>query len=155
MKFKWIDYSKTYNNIVESWLDEEAICFTGLDEGFEDYLHYWISNPDTKYGENFWAKVILENDLPIGIIVISLWDGEFTVPEIVVSPDRRGKGIGTAVLKEWIDFSGDIVGVCCQKAKAVIFPNNIASQKAFGKAGFIFVSAHPDGDAWNYEYRAV
>lgn len=38
------------------------------------------------------------------------------------------------------------------KANAVIYPNNIASQKAFEKAGFTFVSAHPDEDAWNYEY---
>lgn len=46
-----------------------------------------------------------------------------------------------------------ILGRTIKDAEAVIFPDNIASQKAFEKAGFIFYSEHPDGDAWNYRYH--
>ena len=35
MKFTWEDYSVTYKDVVESWLDEEAKKFTGCEEGFE------------------------------------------------------------------------------------------------------------------------
>ncbi len=154
MRFKWIDYSEEYDDIVESWLDEEAVRLTGIDDGFREYFKYWISDSDTKYGENFWVKVIFENEKPIGVLAIGLWEGEFTIAEIIISPYWRRKGIGSSAISEWIECSSSIIGVSCQKANAVIFPNNIASQKAFEKAGFKFVSAHPDGDAWYYEYNA-
>ena len=48
--------------------------------------------------------------------------------------------------------SENIIGVKMKNADAVIFPGNVASQKAFEKAGFVFHSAHPDGDVWNYKF---
>lgn len=79
MRFKWIDYTSEYNDVVNSWIDEDAKRFTGCDKGFEEYYQYWINDPDTKVGENFWAKVILLDDAPIGIIAIGLWDDVFTI----------------------------------------------------------------------------
>lgn len=155
MRFKWIDYAEEYEDTVESWLDEEAVRLTGMDEGFQDYFQCMINDSDTKYGENFWVKVIFEKEKPIGIMAVGLWEKSFIISEIIISSSHRGNGIGSAAIREWIDFSNSIIGVSCEKAKAVIFPNNIASQKAFEKAGFKFVSAHPDGDAWYYEYDAV
>lgn len=154
MRFQWMDYAEEYEDVVESWLDEEAVRFTGIDEGFWDYFQYMIKEPDTKYGENFWVKVILEKGKPVGMMAVGLWEKSFTISEIIISPTHRGNGIGSAAIREWIDFSDSLIGVPCEKAKAVIFPNNTASQKAFEKAGFRFVSAHPDGDAWYYEYDA-
>ena len=155
MRFQWIDYAPEYEDAVESWLDEDAVRFTGLDEGFREYFRYLIHDPDTKYGENFWVKILLEKEQPVGIMAVGLWENCFILSEIVIAASRRGNGIGSAAIREWIDCSDAIVGVPCENAKAVIFPSNTASQKAFEKAGFRFVSAHPDGDAWYYEYHAV
>lgn len=47
MKFTWDDYSATYKDVVETWLDEEAKKFTGCDDGFEGYYNYWVNEPDT------------------------------------------------------------------------------------------------------------
>lgn len=153
MKFTWDNYSATYKDIVETWLDEDAKKFTGCDEGFEEFYNYWVNEAETKLGENFWAKIILQEDIPVGVLVIALWENAFTVSEYIISPNYRGNGIGSSALAELLTESKMILGVEILNASAVIYPNNIPSQKAFEKAGFRFESEHPDGDAWNYKYK--
>lgn len=153
MKFTWDDYSATYKDVVETWLDEEAKKFTGCDDGFEGYYNYWVNEPDTTLGENFWAKIILQEDIPVGVLVIALWENVFTVSEYIISPNYRGKGIGPSALAEVLLEAKKILKKEIFEARAVIYPNNVASQKAFEKAGFQFESEHPDGDAWNYKYK--
>ena len=155
MKFTWDDYSATYRDVVETWLDEEAKKFTGCDDGFSEYYNYWVNEADTQLGENFWAKVILLDDVPVGILVPSLWEGVLSISEYLISPENRGKGIGSSALAELLKESQTILGVGFKNASAVIYPNNIPSQKAFEKAGFQFESEHPDGDAWNYKYQKM
>ena len=153
MKYTWIDYNSAYAKMVDSWLDEDAMRFTGCDEGFEEYYQYWVNDADTKIGENFWAKIIIADAEPIGIVTLGLWENVFTISELIICTDRRGKQFGSSALTELIAHSKDIIGVEIQEAKAVIFPNNIPSQKAFEKAGFTFDYEHPDGDAWYYKYQ--
>ncbi len=153
MKFAWEDYSVTYKDVVETWLDEEAKRFTGCDDGFEEFYTYWVNEADTKPGENFWAKIILKDKFPVGVLVLGLWENVFTVQEYIISPGNRGKGIGSAALAELLKESREILGKEIFEACAVIYPSNIPSQKAFEKAGFVFESEHPDGDAWNYRYH--
>lgn len=153
MKFNWIDYSSEYKEIADVWIDEDAKRFTGCDDGFDEYYNYWISDADTRIGENFWAKVIFSESVPLGIISIGLWDGVFTISEFIIRPDSRGMGIGRTVLNELLSCSKSIIGLEIMDAKAVIYPNNIASQKVFEKSGFKFHSEHPDKDAWYYRYN--
>ncbi len=155
MKYKWIDYSSEYKSLVDSWIDAEAKKFTGCDDGFDEFYKYWLNESETKLGENFWAKFIIKDDTPIGIIAIGLWEGVFTISEFIICPNKRSKGIGTSVLLELLARAKKVLGIEIEKAQAVIFPNNIASQKAFEKAGFVFSSEHPDGDAWYYEYKQL
>lgn len=153
MIYEWIDYSHENSALIDSWIDAEAKRFTGCDEGFDKFYNYWFDEPETKLGENFWAKIILEDKVQVGIVVISLWEGIFTISEIIICPQKRGNGIGTKALKELLTNGKHILGTEIINSSAVIFPNNIASQRAFEKAGFCFQSEHPDGDAWYYEYK--
>ena len=98
-------------------------------------------------------KIISADAFPVGVIAVGLWDAVFTISEFIISPDKRGEGIGSSALAEFLDKSKDIIGLNIKDANAVIFPNNIASQKAFEKAGFVFHYEHPDGDAWYYRYH--
>ena len=42
MKFTWIDYIPEHAALADSWLDETAVRETGLDEGWAEYLGYWL-----------------------------------------------------------------------------------------------------------------
>jgi len=156
MNFKWIDYSPELADTVEGFLDKEAVKMTGIDEGFNDYYEYWVNEDETVVGENFWCKVIYNEDTPIGVAAFGKSpSGEFVLSEFIVSPYMRGQGLGTSALSELITNGEMIIGQKIDKALAVIFPGNTASQKCFEKVGFKLHSVHPDGDALYYRYSAT
>lgn len=149
MKFNWTDYDISMQ-FVEAWLDNETIKATGLDDGFKAFYEYWKS--ESISNENFWCKVVSENDNPIAVIAIGKNESKHTIMEYVVKPEERNKGKGTQLLKELLENSTNISGQEITSAEAVIFPSNPASQKAFEKAGFVFSHAHEDGDALYYSF---
>ena len=152
MTYQWMDYSPDYTSVIETFLDDTARTFTGCDEGWQEYYDCLLKEPSVSFGKNFWTKVISLEECPIAVIAVGLEDGRLTVSELIVSPEMRKKGHGTAILRELLLHTQEIIGVSYRQAFAVIFPENHASQCAFEKAGFVFESAHPDGDAWYYVY---
>jgi RimJ/RimL family protein N-acetyltransferase len=154
MIFQWKDYSSKYADLVDSWLDSEAIRYTGCEDGWEEYFNYWKNHSDTQMGINFWGKIVLLDTVPIAVISLALSDCKVIVSEFIVSPAYRRQGWGTKILQELISCGQVIIGSPITSALAVIYPDNISSQKAFEKADFKFESAHPDGDAWYYTYQA-
>ena len=74
--------------------------------------------------------------------------------ELLVAPEKRGQGKGSTLLKELLK-SKEIVGFEIHHSEAVIYPNNIASQRAFENAGFIYHNNHKDenGDSMHYIYE--
>ena len=155
MKFHWITYDIEHKALVDSWLDDAARRFTAIDDSWRDYVQYWEDNSDSDKGEYFWSKVIAdENEIPFGAIAVALSNDVFTISEYVIDPQKRNKGYGSSALKELLSESQYIVGKQITIANAVIFPSNVASQKAFEKAGFKYESTHPNGDAIYYTYTA-
>ncbi len=152
MKFKWEKYNNSHEELVNSWLDDTAVKFTGIDNGWNEFYSYWMQESEKNDTCEDFCFIVSECDVPFAVIYVAIQLCELTVSECVVAPDKRGKGYGSSVIKELIDNCTALVEKSIVKANAVIYPNNIASQKAFEKAGFTFVSAHPDEDAWNYEY---
>lgn len=152
MTYQWTDYSPDYVSVIETFLDVTARTFTGCDEGWQEYCDCLLKEPSICFGKNFWTKVISLNERPIAVIALGMDEGRLTISEFIVSPEMRNQGHGTAILRELLRYTQEILGVSFQQAVAVIFPNNQASQRAFEKAGFIFESSHPDGDAWYYVY---
>ncbi len=153
VRYSWIDYTDRYSRVVEPWLDRTAKKFTGCAEGWDSYFTYWKNYDDTKIGENFWGKVISDGGVPFAVMTVGFHDGIFTVSEFIVAPKKRKKGYGSSALRELLACGEKIVGQEIQSCEAVIFQSNVASQRAFEKAGFVFERAHPDGDAWYYTYR--
>lgn len=154
MLYRWIDYTSEYASLVESWIDDVARRYTGCDDGWEDYFNYWKNDSQTQMGVNFWGKVICREDTPIAVISLGFSENRFTVSEFIVAPQYRNQGYGAKILRELLAHGEEILGRPIESVFAVIFPDNISSQRAFEKAGFGFESAHPDGDAWYYTYQA-
>lgn len=152
MSFTWIDYDPKTMDYIEGWLDADAVKSTGLEDGFRDFYAYWAGEEGYVVGENFWSKVVLEKNLPFAVIAFALYEGKVTIMEILVAPEQRGQGRGAKLLKELLERE-EIPGFAIQKAEAVIFPDNRASQRAFEKAGFYHHHTYEDGSALLYAYE--
>ena len=151
MNFAWLDYDPETMGYLENWLDADAVRTTGLDQGFRDFYDYWAKEDGFTVGENFWCKVVCENDEPFAVVAFGLYECKILIMEIVVAPEKRGQGMGTKLLKELLEEK-EIIGTGIQKSEAVIFPGNVASQKAFENAGFQYHHTHEDGSSMLYVY---
>lgn len=155
MKFIWKDYKQPVMSFVEEWLDAEAIKATGLDDGWQDFYEYWLNEEYNILGKNYWCKVVFEETVPFAVIALGFFENRLIIMELVINPEMRSKGKGTALMKELLNNGKEIIGTQIANAEAVIYPSNIASKKAFEKAGFVFDGAHEDGDALYYRYSAT
>ena len=152
MNFTWHDYNPETMGYVEDWLDESAVKSTGLDEGFRAFYEYWAKEDGFVFGENFWCKVVCENSKPLAVIAFCQHETKIIIMEMVVKPEKRGQGSGSKLLKELLE-SEEIIGFAIHKSEAVIYPSNIASQKAFINAGFQYQGTHEDGGSMRYIYE--
>ena len=152
MELLWKDYDPETMGYIEVWLDDTAVRATGLDEGFRAFYEYWRSEDGFVPGENFWCKVLWDCGEPFAVIALCEHEGNVTVMELVLAPEKRGRGLGTKLLQELLR-NEPIPGLIIEKSEAVIFPGNKASQRAFEKAGFRYHHTHEDGDALYYVYE--
>lgn len=154
MNYVWCDYNPNTMGCIEKWLDENAVNATGLDEGFRVFYEYWANEEGFVLGENFWCKVAFENDKPFAVIAFCWHEHKIKIMEVVVAPDKRGQGKGSTLLKELLNDK-ELLGYRIQKSEAVIYPSNIASQKAFENARFKYHHNHKDGngDSMYYLYE--
>lgn len=155
MNYVWCDYNPNTMSFIENWLDESAVNSTGLDEGFRAFYEYWANEDGFVLGENFWCKVAFEDNKPFAVIAFCQHEHKTIIMEVLVTPEKRGQGKGSALLKELLNNEG-ILGFRIQKSEAVIYPSNIASQKAFENAGFKYHHNHKDGngDSVYYVYES-
>ena len=148
MNYEWSEYDPSMASLVDSWLDEEALRTTRLDGGFDDFYQYWKKETDPARGEYFCCKLVSEDQRPFAAVAFSWFQRTVTVMEIVVDPALRGHGRGTAVIRGLVNNAAAWIGQPVAAFEAVIFPNNIASQNAFYKAGFVPASEEKDNDQW-------
>ena len=153
MDIAWCDYNPETKGYIENWVDENAVRFTGLDEGFRAFYEYWAEEDGYIVGDNFWAKVVCERNVPFAVIAFGLHEAKIIVMEMLVAPHKRGQGLGTKLLKELLG-SEKILGFPIRKSEAVIFPDNKASQKAFENAGFYLHHIYEDGSAILYTFES-
>ena len=151
--FLWMDYDPVGMEFVETWLDSEAVKQTGLDDGFRPFYEYWAMEDGFLPGKNFWCKVVYDGEVPIAVIAFCLYEDKISIMELVVRPEKRGCGYAAKLLNELLK-SNRILPFPVSKSEAVIFPGNIASQKAFEKAGYRYHSTHEDGQSVLYIFEA-
>lgn len=153
MKFQWTDYSAEDAPTVDRWLDVDAVAMTGLDMLWDDYWNAVLADAVNYPGCKDHCKLVRDNGIPVAVICFGCYEGEATVSEIVVAPQFRGRGYGTRILQDLIAHSGELLGEKVDKISAVIFPANVASQRAFEKAGFVCDYAHENETALHYVYQ--
>ena len=150
-RYIWRDYDPQAMDFVDAWLDAESIRSTGLEDGFQDFYDYWAHEDGFILGKNYWCKVIYIGDTPFAVMALCLHEGKLSIMEMLVAPEFRGRGRGTKLLRQLLG-SDKVLGFPIPKCEAVIFPNNVASQRAFEKAGFSCFHVHAAGTALYYAY---
>ena len=153
MNFTWTDYKTENAALVDSWLDDTAVRMTGIEDGFDDEWRATLDEAKKFPGCKDFCKFVGENGVPFAAVKYGFYQNNATVSVIIVDPTQRGKGRGSAVLRELVANTNTLVGEKVDNFDAVIFPSNAASQKAFEKAGFVFGYAHEDGDALYYTFK--
>ncbi len=153
MKFTWLDYKTEHAALVDSWLDDTAVRMTGIEDGFDKEWRATLDEAKNFPGCRDFCKIVSENGVPFAAVKYGFYQNNVTVSVIIVDPAQRGKGKGSAALRELVINPNTLVGEKVDKFDAVIFPSNAASQKAFEKAGFAFDYAHEDGDALYYLFK--
>lgn len=151
MNYVWRDYHPEAMQYIKSWLDKSAVDSTGLDEGFRVFYEYWANEDGFAVGENFWCKVVFDNGTAFAVVAFCLQEDAILIQEMIVHPEKRGQGKGSKLLKELLQ-SREIVGFAIQKSKAVIFPGNTASKRAFENAGFFHHHIHEDAGGVSIHY---
>jgi RimJ/RimL family protein N-acetyltransferase len=143
--FQWNDYTNAYAQLVDSWLDEEAVAMTGISDGWDVYWSSVLEDAANYPGCADYCKVIFEDSVPIAAVCYGIYENTMTVSEFVVSPELRGMGKGTQLLTDLVEFVGKCGHDAVNRIEAVVYPQNIASQNVFRKAGFVQERKTEDG----------
>ena len=132
MNFTWHDYNPETMGYVENWLDEHAVRMTGMDDGFRQEYEYWANEDYNTVGENYWCKVVFENEVPFAVIEFGLYEGVVTIMETLVAPEKRGQGKGSKVIKELLEKSKTIM-VLILKGRKLLFTQAISHHRKLSR----------------------
>jgi RimJ/RimL family protein N-acetyltransferase len=130
---RWYGDHGSYEDVVEHYLP--AI------EGADPTDHYIVVLDGADIG---MVQTYMVADHPGYAALIGITDRETAGVDIVIGEaEHTGKGIGTEVLRRFVD---DVVFARPETMRCVADPdaNNVASVRAFGRAGFRVVSEFVD-----------
>lgn len=150
---EWVNYEHKHAHFVDGWFDEEAIAMAGIDDGWDDYWQAVQADSVNFPGCEDFCKVIFEESEPIAAVCFGIYQNTMTISEIVVSPEHRGQGKGTQLLAELVALAKSYEPNKVKCITGVVFPHNLASQKAFQKAGFHLEGKTEDGVDLIFTYQ--
>lgn len=136
MIFNWIDYIPEYSALIDSWLDPYAEKMTGIDEGWDSYWNAVLLDAVNFPGCVDCCKLVLKAGQPIAVVAFGYYQNDVTISEIIVAPEMRSKGYGSDIIKELIQLSRNWIPDPISRFSAIVFAQNVSSQKAFQNVGF-------------------
>jgi RimJ/RimL family protein N-acetyltransferase len=149
MIFHWIDNTPEYATLIDSWLDVTAVKMTGIDEGWDSYWNAVLLDAVNFPGCVDHCKIVLAEGQPVAVVAFGYYRNDVTISEIIVAPEMRAKGYGSRIIQELISLSRIWFPDPISRFSAIVFAQNIASQKVFQNAGFQ-KKILPDGFTFEY-----
>lgn len=143
--FQWVDYENKHAQLIDSWLDAEAVAMTGIDGGWDNYWLAVKTDAVNYPGCVDFCKVVYADSVPFAVVCFGVYQGEMTISEVVVASKCRGEGRGTQLIVELVKLARTQWFHELKRISSVIFPQNQASQKAFRNAGFQLTDKTEDG----------
>ena len=92
--------------VYASTREEELRLVAWDDEQKAAFIRQQFEAQDVYYREHYAAAsfdVIEDDDGPIGRLYVSRWDDEIRIVDIALLPEHRGRGSGTALVRDVLD----------------------------------------------------
>ena len=151
MKYTFVDYDPALHRALDAWRGGDITRFA-MDGSISEEWQYYIDCDDYQAGIDTFCKVVLLDARPVAVMIVFCNpDYPVGINPIIVDPALAGQGIGSEILREFVGNIGAILPFHSGLIDVVIDNENIASIRAFTKAGFTLARMHPDGDAGYYE----
>lgn len=115
-----------------SWTDEQKAIF--VTQQFEAQHAWWQQNYT---GARF--DLVLVNGEPAGRLYVDVWEREIRVVDIAISPQHRGRGLGTLLLRR-VFREGDAAGKPVSIHVEVFNP----ARRLYDRLGFVQKGTHGD-----------
>ena len=128
----------------------------------------WFDDPETQrwLGDREWPRRLLRlarqpgrfallyalADQPVGLLDIELHDGGQAAVAVLVSPEHRGQGVATSILRSLFDLP-QTRGV--EEVVAEVEVRNSAGERCVRAAGFILLDAPTDEGFLHFVLRRV
>ncbi|MDR1465475.1 MAG: GNAT N-acetyltransferase [Oscillospiraceae bacterium] len=152
MGFRFADYDPQVHLSVDAWRGEDITRFA-MDGSLREEWQYYRTCGEYSPGKNVFCKVALLAGAPVAAMIVF---GDPVHPvginPIIVDPARCGQGIGSAVLRVFVDHIDEILPQRSNRIEVGIDEANAASRRAFENAGFVLDRIHPDGHFLYYSY---
>ena len=151
MKYCFVDYDPVAHRALDAWQGSDIARFA-MDGSISGEWKFYVDSNDYRAGIDTFCKVVLLNDRPVAVMIVFCNPGyPVGINPIVVDPALCGRGIGSEILREFLANIDAILPFHSNLIKVVIDNENVASIRAFTKAGFTFTRMHLDGDVGYYE----
>lgn len=112
------------------WSDQEKSTF--LEMQFRaQHAHYQAHYRTAEF------LVVLRDSEPIGRLYLDRWAQEHRIVDIALLPEHRGKGLGTALMRDLIDEAASV-----GKATSVHVEKFNPAQHLYHRLGFVKVGEH-------------
>lgn len=134
-------FKPTDSETIATWFDDE-IAFNYWSGGQYQYplTAEQIKDKSIKYqnDENAWMMTALDENGDIcGHFILRLADYEknsIHIGHIVVSPNKRGQGLGKAMIETALKYAVDILGM--KRITLGVYADNIPARKCYESIGF-------------------
>lgn len=114
--------------------DTEAVRFSVSGRPVTSEEHQrWFTQQRVGAGQHGFLRVAEEGGNPVGQVRIDI-SGDVGVVSIAVAAERRGRGIGSEMLRAMVAEVSDAGTV--RILRAVLHPDNVPSLRAFEAVGF-------------------
>ena len=156
MQFKWVDYCEKYEDEIETWNHDELVARYVIAEGTKaDYLTYLSDErfKEFELGKGYFFKVVLEEDVIIGTVMIFRSEKiPTTIEHFIVNPKYKNKGYGTKIIKELVNNISNIIGFDDKYFHGGGKSSNKASIRVWEKCGFTLLENLSNEEHLVYHY---
>jgi len=153
VKYTFVNYDPVLHRALDAW-HSEAIARFAMENGISEEWQYYLDADEYRAGVDTFCKVVLLGGTPVAVMIVFCNpDYPVGINPIIVDPALAGQRMGSEILREFIANIDAILPFHSDRIDVVIDNENIASIKAFTKAGFTLARMHPDGDVGYYEKK--